>query len=50
MRQKSVPEKEPAVSYWGALRSWSIVAFYLTLAVGVMLVAAIAGTVYGRFL
>ncbi len=37
-----------AVSYWGALWSWSIVIFYAPLALAVVIVVLIARCAYGR--
>lgn len=38
------------VGYWDALASWSIVYFYLPLAIAVVIVVLIAGYLYGKFL
>ena len=39
----------PEVAFAAVLWSWSIVSFYIPLAIGVVMVVFIAGCVYGRF-
>jgi hypothetical protein len=44
------PKTMPDSSYWHALGSWSILVFYVPLALAVGAVVFVAGCIYGRYL
>jgi histidine triad (HIT) family protein len=41
-------DRAPAISYWSALRSWSITSFYVPLALAVVIAVIGAGLAYGE--
>jgi hypothetical protein len=43
-------ERAPAVPFGDAIRSWSILSFYASLAIGVIILVLIAGFTYGKFI
>jgi hypothetical protein len=40
----------PAVSYWASFRSWSILIFYVPIALAVAVVVILSGHIYGKFI
>jgi hypothetical protein len=43
-------QSAPEIRYWSVLTSWSILIFYLPLAIAVTAVLMISGQIYGRYL